>query len=618
MELQAEETKRNGAAETVSAEREDLKLKVSAEAASASAQDDAHAKFTLDVGEEPRDQPASPSQPSANAGEQSSPSGQPASGVIDIADYELVSMIGKGGMGTVYRAKHKELGTEFAVKMVHSEKVADSSALEKFEQEAKAATNLTHANLVAVYGHGKTEEGTPYLVMDLVEGTSLAETIAKEGFVEPSRAVDIFIQVCDGLIHAHMKGVIHRDLKPSNIILTKDENGAEMAKVFDFGIAKMLSSDTTGGGAKVKTATAQVFGTPFYMSPEQSLGLKVDERADVYSLGCVMYEVLTGRPPFKGENPVQVLMKHVNEKPASFKKKFHDLGIPEGLEIIVMSALAKMPQRRYQSVEQLRQELLRFKEGRQVRKRWHPPTKKDLKKAWPWLGAVCSLWLMFFVYSVLVNNVAHQQDRPFTPGARNEAPQPPAGPTWRNEDVSEIRSVDGNVLFKCPKPTSMSDALQMAVDHHTNLARADLSGWCLEDVSLRNAHMSQANLSGAKLDRVKMSGGDISGATLHGASVTSCVFSETRGVNCSFNDTDSHSADNSFERVNFNHTDFGGSTLVGSKFKGGDLRNCYFGHCVLTNSEFNKADCTDTNFEATDLSSVNVLKSRGMSSSRGG
>jgi serine/threonine protein kinase len=274
--------------------------------------------------------------------------------------YEILGVLGRGGMGAVYKARHKFLDKVFAVKVLNPQLISNASSLKRFKQEAQAASRLTHPNLVAVYDFGTGKTGHPFLVMDCLEGKSLGELLAEEGFLEPSRTIDLFVQVCEAVSHAHEKGIVHRDIKPNNIIITKRE-GNDFVKIVDFGIAKLLPNE-----AKVTqelTQTGEIFGSPLYMSPEQCQGLKLDARSDIYSIGCVMYETLCGKPPISGANPLQTLIMHLNVKPVPFSQLDHDYAIPADLESVVSTCLEKDPADRYQTVEDLRMDLANIRDG---------------------------------------------------------------------------------------------------------------------------------------------------------------------------------------------------------------------------------------------------------------
>lgn len=259
--------------------------------------------------------------------------------------YKLEEVLGTGGMGSVYRARHIKLAKPLALKML---KVNESNLAElkvRFEREALAASTLRHPQLTSVHDYGISERGEPYLVMDCVDGQTLSAAIKQGGPFSLARAINIFLQICAGMSYAHAQGILHRDLKPSNIILGIDHHRKDSATIVDFGIAKMLWSEESGKC----TSTGEIIGSPSYMSPEQCQGQKLDARSDIYSVGCIMYEVLTGTPPFGGDHPVQLIFKHMNETP-EFPA---DLLIPQGMIDLVLKCLEKDRSKRFQSADDL-------------------------------------------------------------------------------------------------------------------------------------------------------------------------------------------------------------------------------------------------------------------------
>lgn len=288
--------------------------------------------------------------------------------------YEVQSLLGQGGMGAVYKVRDKDLQKTFAIKVLNSNLVEDKNSLKRFEQEAQAASGLTSPNLVAVYDYGMGKKGSPYIVMDYLDGTSLDTVLAKGGYLDVPRAEDIFVQVCEAIAHAHGKSVIHRDIKPSNIMLTKGIDGGDFVKLVDFGIAKVLPSQQKA--TQNLTQTGDIFGSPMYMSPEQCLGNKLDNRSDIYAFGCVMYEALTGQPPFAAENSIKIILKHVNQEPISISKLPHDYKIPAQLEWVVMRCLAKDPNDRYQSADELLKDLQALRDGKTLKIKKLPPKPK--------------------------------------------------------------------------------------------------------------------------------------------------------------------------------------------------------------------------------------------------
>lgn len=265
--------------------------------------------------------------------------------------YEIHRRLARGGMAQVYLARDRSLDRPVAVKELVPEFAADPSFVERFRREAQAAANLSHPNVVGVYDWG-AQDGTYFIVMEYVDGPSLSRVLRADGPFHPRRAAEIATEVAAGLGFAHSRGVVHRDVKPGNVLLTR----SGQAKVTDFGIARALSSpdeDLTQAGS--------VMGTATYFSPEQAQGLAVDPRSDLYSLGVVLYELVTGRPPFTGDTPLAIAYKHVQDEPAPPSSLIS--GLPASLEAIIMKLMSKRPDDRYSTAEDLRADLNRFLAG---------------------------------------------------------------------------------------------------------------------------------------------------------------------------------------------------------------------------------------------------------------
>jgi serine/threonine-protein kinase len=266
--------------------------------------------------------------------------------------YELNERLGSGGMAEVHLGRDRVLGRTIAVKTLLSQFSGDPSFIARFRREAQSAASLNHPQIVGVYDTG-SHDGTHYIVMEYIEGRTLRDVIKEEGPLLPERAAEIAADVCAALSFAHQHGIVHRDVKPANIMMTKTGS----VKVTDFGIARAMTGDTV-------TQTAAVLGTAQYFSPEQAQAAPVDARSDIYSLGVVLYEMLTRQVPFTGSSPVAIAYKHVKEDPIPPSRLNPD--IPPALEAITMKALAKNPDNRYQSAQEMRADLQRAIQGRPV------------------------------------------------------------------------------------------------------------------------------------------------------------------------------------------------------------------------------------------------------------
>jgi serine/threonine-protein kinase len=261
-------------------------------------------------------------------------------------------------MAEVHRGRDVRLGRDVAIKLLRADLARDPSFQSRFRREAQAAASLNHPSIVAVYDSGEDRETgvvVPYIVMEYVEGRTLREVLQTEGRLLPRRALEITAQICAALDQAHRAGIVHRDMKPGNVMLT----ALGEVKVMDFGIARAMTS-----AAATMTQTAAVIGTAHYLSPEQARGEHVDARSDIYSTGCLLYELLTGAPPFTGDTPVAIAYQHVREEPMAPSQVEPD--VPAAADAVVFKAMAKNPANRYQSAAAMRADLERALAGRPV------------------------------------------------------------------------------------------------------------------------------------------------------------------------------------------------------------------------------------------------------------
>jgi eukaryotic-like serine/threonine-protein kinase len=269
--------------------------------------------------------------------------------------YEVNGVLGRGGMSIVFKARHRVLNKDFAIKFLDVSRARDAEYLRRFELEAQALSRMSHQHVVAIHDYGVSEDRHPYIVMDFVEGVPLSRALCQLDQFSIPRCMAIFMQSCQGIGHAHKQGIIHRDLKPGNIILGEREDRLHVF-IVDFGVAKRI--ETEDKPAERLTKEGKVFGTTTYMSPEHCLGQQLDQRSDIYAFGCIMYEMLAGRPPFVGENVLDTLQKQIYERPLALKEARGKDDLPGELEKIVHKTLEKFPENRYQSMDELLAALL--------------------------------------------------------------------------------------------------------------------------------------------------------------------------------------------------------------------------------------------------------------------
>ena len=262
--------------------------------------------------------------------------------------YTVEAILGQGGMGTVYAGRHAIIDKRVAIKVLRADHVEnDPTAAQRFLVEAKAASKIGHQNIVDITDFGVLKDGQAYFVMEFLDGPTLGKIVHEAGFLSPLRAIAVTVQMARGLQAAHDKGIIHRDLKPENIFVLERDGQSDLVKIVDFGIAKDQKNN------RRLTQAGMVLGTPEYMSPEQATGQPTDHRVDMYALGCILYEMLTGDVPFKGETPTKTLTQHVFDAPEPPSKRRPDLAIPAALEAVVLRTLQKKPTDRFADLRAL-------------------------------------------------------------------------------------------------------------------------------------------------------------------------------------------------------------------------------------------------------------------------
>src|SRR5689334_16262718 len=295
--------------------------------------------------------------------------------------YHILDLISVGGMGRVYRAEQAALGRTVAVKIIHPHLLSDENSALRFMTEARAASQLNHPNSIAVFDFGRTDDGQPYLVMEFLRGKDLARVAYEEGPLPFSRIVEVLRQALAALSEAHELGIVHRDLKPENIILEPLRRGGDFVKVVDFGLAK-LRADAQSPSV---TSPGIVCGTPDYMAPEQGRGDPIDGRSDLYAVGVILFQLLTGRLPFEADNPTQVVMMHLTVQVPDPRQVAPERNIPDSLVRVVMKAMAKDSKDRFQDALEFTEALQRALEDA----RSQPPTLTDMQTQRPGQQVEC-------------------------------------------------------------------------------------------------------------------------------------------------------------------------------------------------------------------------------------
>lgn len=282
--------------------------------------------------------------------------------VID-GQYRIVGRIGTGGMGAVYKAEQPSMNRHVAIKILHKRYVSRPDLMSRFRREARAMSHLSHPNIARVYVYGELDDGSAYIVMELLEGSNVARLVQKQGAMEPKRAIEIMSQVCDALEQAHQAGMVHRDLKPENIFLCRGQEQSDFPKVLDFGLAKVTERELQPGSVFL-TREGAIFGTPEFMSPEQAQGKVLDARSDIYSLSIILYEMLTGELPFYGGQPIEYMKQHIHDDPIPLEKRAPDRVFLPGLQQVLTKAMQKNPADRFQSARSFADALRACLDGR--------------------------------------------------------------------------------------------------------------------------------------------------------------------------------------------------------------------------------------------------------------
>ncbi|MBI1272041.1 protein kinase [bacterium] len=493
--------------------------------------------------------------------------------------FEILEILGSGGMGSVYRVKDRSIDEEYAVKILKAEIVADKQAVKRFELEVRAQESLSHPNLVPVLGQGHTLDGAPYMIMGLSEGVSLEAEIARGRKFSEDEVLSFVEQVAEALSHAHSKRVVHRDIKPGNILLEKDEDaGTERVKLVDFGIAKIDNKGASSADSTMTTSTGdfitrtgEFVGSPDYMSPEHCLGQNVDERSDIYSLGCVVNEIITGSPPFKSDSPVQAIVEHLNSDPViDFSSQYPDSKRLKEMEKVVLKCLNKDPVNRYKNMEEFLADLRLIKSSgklKTTRAGAYVPTKQKERVFGP--ATIVSICVLILVAPFLYQHLVEQFVRGYTGKIRFQSAGYFDLETEAIEDnvkIYELKDRFGRVVYSA-SASNTGSALRKALHDAIKFKIP------LRDVVIQNADLSDMDLSGvsmpdARFIKTKMENVNFSGADLKGVRIIGCRA----------------------DRTNFEDADFSAGQIQGTTFKMARFARAKMNHMMIDTSRFDRAD----------------------------
>lgn len=543
-------------------------------------------------------------------------------------DFQILEPLGSGAMGVVYRVKQISQNEEYAVKVMRAEVSRDKQLVKRFKLEAKAVESLDHPNLIPVFGQGKgrgkSDEELPYLLMGLSRGESL-KTLLKNGErFDKERIMNVMVQVAEALAHAHENGIIHRDIKPSNIMIEKNERGEDHVKVLDFSIAKVNPVENRVGQGL--TMTGEFLGTPAYMSPESCIGRAVDERSDIYSYGCVFYELLMGAPPFAGHNPVQIIVDHINSTPAPLPQ---DRGKGSDLEKFVMKLLRKEPSDRYQSIDEMLLDLKALKEGKRVKIKDAAKVVDEKRETMVAVGIVFLTLCLVLAPGIYFLGFM-QENRGFDPHShiaqvKQSKAQVTESSTEKAEAAGpvtyELKNEFKEVIYKAvgrDRNDAIRGAVQGAVKakvslrgvhldnvdlSNLNLEGADLSGARFLSVDLTSTNLKNANFIHARLGRCRASNADFENSDFSDCNFQQVTLEKSRLVGCKFRESQ-------FFDAILNGADFTGAKFVQVDFRNSQLLNASFADTNIEQSNFNNSPCGGADFSGSTIYRVAYFKSK--------
>jgi serine/threonine protein kinase len=553
--------------------------------------------------------------------------------------YELTEHLTSNSICHVFKACRKGFEQIFIVKILKAEYANDARIVKKFKNAARQAATINQPNLVPTYDHGITTDGLPYYVTDFVDGVPLSTIIRDHGVLPDDEAIDIFIQICDALEGVHSEAILHHNLKPGNVYITKTAAGNSLVKVTDIGVTKFLpalnctsfsdvnddSTATAENGAPIETAAidadadlteiaehssdaqimmAKGISDARYMSPEQCRGEKLDARSDVYSLGCLMYHTLGGKPPHKGSSPIFTALKQIEKHPVPLSQRFPELDVSLALENVVMRSLHKDKELRYQTIADLRQDLVLIKEAAQAallrRKRSDPLPAHGQINSQHYSRLVL---LTVFIISLFITYSNHTLNETMISKVSVDAPptqqtNPPITesdtPVIGSSDQSgyslyDIYSTDGKLLYSA-YGQSFGHVLQWSALQGIDMSKANLHGQNLVGLSLCNAKLRDADFSNANVTGTCFNHADLQAAQFSSSTANGASFDHAKLQNSIFTDSD----------------------LSDSRFYSADLRSSHWRDCNLDRANLSAANFSDAQVFQVDLPGASLIGTSGL------
>jgi serine/threonine protein kinase len=486
-------------------------------------------------------------------------------------DFELVEALGSGTLADAYRVKSKSLDKDFVIKILNARLAENPRTAKRYRLAAAAALNLSHSNLAHVVESGINEDGASYVVSEYIDGQDLATVLQNEGFLDASDVIELGIQVLEALAHAHENNVMHRGVKPSNIYLTERKQGRFTVRLADIGIARAWPS--AGRETRFELLDGSEFGDPRYMSPEQCSGHTFKPCSDVYSLGCVLYEAVSGKTPFASGSRTKIAIKQLTEDIRPLNDRFRDLDIPVDLEAVIMKALAKESQDRYQSAQEMLEDLQKVGKpiGPNAAKKPKEGILPKLLRITKGQSLFAAVGLAFVLTSAFVAShaVAPQAVSPFAmaPHAKVSLAEPNTKVSLTVPSPTRALSpVESLPMFYAIKPHMKNADLHSAACQYWDLANNRFSS-----CDLTNAHFNSADLSSATFQSVKMRDADLGSANLSHAelvgsdlsavSLCNADLSNAQLLSVDLRDADLRYADLSHAKLN--SVDLRGANLLG-------------------------------------------------------